>query len=121
MLTIEFTAELEPVPFPRPMSNGRRRFNPPRYVTFKETLGLIAKRVMCGRAPLKGNVKLVADFYRLKPKNPASRQWGDLDNHLKAVLDSLNTIAFEDDRQVVKLSGTKNYGTPHISIRLEEC
>lgn len=119
-MTIEFTAELEPVPFPRPASNGKRRFNPKRYSLFKEVLGHLAKVAMNRRAPLTGNIKLSVDFYRLKPRDVASRNWGDLDNHIKAVLDALNGIAFVDDRQVTRIVAAKHFGEPHINIRLEE-
>ena len=117
---IKIVAPLEPVPFPRPAQSGRRRFNPPRYSEFKDALGLIARQAMNGQAPFKGAVKLRADFYKLKPKRPTSRNWGDVDNHLKAVLDSLNGICYEDDRLVVDARATLNHGEPLIVIELEE-
>ena len=120
MPTINILAELEPVPFPRPASNGRRRFNPPRYSAFKDSLGLIANRAMNGRAPLTGNIKLTVVFAKNRPANITSRNWGDLDNHLKAVLDALNGIAFFDDRQVTEIHAFKLCGQPHITICLEE-
>ena len=33
----------------------------------------------------------------------------DMDNILKAVLDALNKVAYEDDKQVVELIGRKYY------------
>ena len=115
---IKFTAELEPVPFKRVMQNGKRRFNDRRYSEFKEVLAHIAKIYV--RAPLEGKIKISVDFFRLKPKGITSRLWGDLDNHLKAVLDSLNGVAFIDDSQVVEVHATKNFGEPKIIIELEE-
>lgn len=120
MPTIKFSADLEPVPFPRPSTNGKRRFNPPRYVAFKETLGLIAKRAMNGRAPFTGAVRLSIVFSKLRPVNITSRNWGDIDNHIKACLDALNGIAFEDDRQVTAITASKQFGQPHINIELVE-
>lgn len=117
---IKITAPLEPVPFPRPSSNGTRRFNPPRYSAFKQALGLIARQAMNGQAPLTGAVKLRADFYKLKPRLPTSRNYGDIDNHLKAVLDSLNGICYEDDRLIVDVRATLNHGNPLVVIELEE-
>lgn len=114
---IKFTAELEPVPFKRVMQNGKRRFNNRRYSDFKDILAHVAKIYV--RSPLKGNIKIRVDFFKLKPKNISSRLWGDLDNHLKSVLDSLNGIAFDDDSQVVEARATKNFGTPKIVIQLE--
>lgn len=37
----------------------------------------------------------------------ASKLRGDLDNYLKTCLDSLNGIAWDDDRQVVKITAVK--------------
>ncbi|MBR4031111.1 MAG: RusA family crossover junction endodeoxyribonuclease [Clostridia bacterium] len=116
-LKIKFTAELEPVPFKRVMQNGKRRFNDRRYSDFKDILAHVAKIYV--RAPLKGNIKISVDFFKLKPKNISSRLWGDLDNHLKSVLDALNGIAYLDDCQVVQISGSKNFGEPKIMITLE--
>lgn len=116
---IRFSANLEPMPFKRVMQSGRRRYNDGRYTEFKVELGTFALKAMAGLEPLTGAVSLRVDFYKLKPKSPASRRWGDLDNHLKAVLDALNGICYLDDAQVVRLTGSKNYGEPRIEIRLE--
>ena len=115
---IKFTAELEPMPFKRVMQNGKRRFNDRRYSDFKDILAHVAKIYV--RSPLKGNIKISVDFFKLKPKNISSRLWGDLDNHLKSVLDALNGIAYLDDCQVVQISGSKNFGDPKIIIQVEE-
>lgn len=119
-MAIKFTADLEPVPFPRPSTNGKRRYNPPRYSIFKDVLGHLAKIAMKGQAPFTGKIKLSIVFYKLRPADITSRNWGDLDNHIKAVMDSLIGIAFIDDRQVSKLTASKEHGKPHIFIELEE-
>lgn len=116
--TIKICAELEPVPFKRAMTSGTRRFNDSRYSGFKNQLGYIAKSVMKGRAPLTGAIKIQVDVCRnLKPE---SLKFGDADNHLKAVCDALNGIAFEDDRQVIDATVRLHKGEPHIEIELEE-
>ena len=118
MQTIKICAELEPVPFKRVMASGKRRFNDSRYTDFKNQLGYIAAGVMRGRAPLTGAIKIQVDVYRnLKPE---SLKFGDADNHLKAIMDALNGIAFEDDRQVVDAAVRLHKGEPHIEIELEE-
>lgn len=116
---IKFTAELVPVPFKRVMTCGKQRYNDRRYSDFKKELGYIAKIAMGGREPLTGALKLHADFYK-KRKNPHKKGWGDVDNFLKAVMDALNGICYVDDVQVMKVSGTKNFGEPRIEISLEE-
>lgn len=119
-LMIKINAPIKPVPFPRPASNETRRYNPPRYREFKDTLGLYAKLAMKGREPFAGEVKLHADFYKCKPKKITSRNWGDLDNHLKSVLDSLSNIIYYDDSQVIEVSASKHFGEPKIIICVEE-
>lgn len=45
----------------------------------------------------------------------------DLDNVAKLILDSLNTIAYQDDSQIVRLVLEKHYSdNPRVEIRLEE-
>ena len=118
MQTIKIRADLEPVPFKRVLASGKRRFNDSRYSGFKNQLGYIAAGVMEGRAPLAGAIKIQVDVYR--NLNPISLKFGDADNHLKAVCDALNGIAFEDDRQVVDATVRLHKGEPHIEIELEE-
>lgn len=115
---IKICAELEPVPFKRVMTSGKRRFNDSRYTNFKNQLGYIAKGVMRGQAPLAGAIKISVDVYRnLKPE---SLKFGDADNHLKAVMDALNGICYEDDRQIIDATVRLHKGEPHIEIELEE-
>lgn len=44
---------------------------------------------------------------------------GDLDNIVKAILDGLNGIAYEDDRQVVEINATKQYTELEPYTRVE--
>lgn len=45
----------------------------------------------------------------------------DIDNCVKAILDALNGIAYDDDRQVVELHAYKLYSdTPRAEIEIEE-
>ena len=122
-LMIKIDAPIMPIPFPRPRfdSRSKQTFNPKRYREFKDALGYYARLAMRGRLPFTGEIKLHADFYRPKPKRSKHVSFiGDVDNYLKAVLDSLIGICYEDDRQVVNISGAKIFGKPHIEIELEE-
>lgn len=45
----------------------------------------------------------------------------DLDNICKAILDALNGIAYDDDRQVVVIYASKHYSeNPRVEVTLEE-
>lgn len=117
-MAIKFSVQTEPVPFKRAMTNGKRRFNDPRYSDFKYFVGLHARTAMQGRAPFTEPIKITVNtFTKYKPESLKS---GDVDNHLKAVMDALNGICFVDDRQIVEGHVYLHKGTPHIEIELEE-
>ena len=45
----------------------------------------------------------------------------DLDNVFKVVCDALNKIAYDDDKQIVQMFGSKFYGeSPYLKIEIEE-
>lgn len=116
---IKFTADIDSVPFKRVMTNGRRRYNDPKYTAFKNHLGLIATQAMEGREPMIGSVSVTVAVYKPKPR-PTSRNYGDIDNHLKSVLDALNGIAYVDDSQVTEAHAELLNGDARIEITLEE-
>lgn len=73
---------------------------------------------MDGKEPLSGKIKLYAEIYRnIKPE---SLNFGDWDNHAKAISDALNGICYLDDRQIIDGHVRLFKGEPHISIVLEE-
>ena len=117
MPTIKFTVTTEPVPFKRALSNGKRRFNDPRYSDFKDYVGLHAKVAMHGLAPFDGAIRIRVDVFT--KYEPTSLKAGDVDNHLKAAMDALNGICYRDDRQIVDATVNVFKGTPHVTIELE--
>lgn len=118
---IKIVAPMTPRPAPRPDSKDKQRYSPKWYRQWKQDFGIFARLAMHGQPPLTGAVKLSAKFFKLKPKDPQSKQYGDLDNLLKAVKDAMNGICYEDDRQVTQYGHCgKFHGDPHIIIELEE-
>lgn len=111
----------------RPISKARPRFS--RYGTYtpRKTLdyeNLIATRAKQAKAVCRENpCSVTLTFTFLKPKKPKGFYCTinkDLDNLSKAVLDSLNGIAFIDDKQVVELNSAKNYGdSDRVVIEIE--
>ena len=72
---------------------------------------------------LNGPIELKMRAYFRKPKTKAVSDMlsrPDIDNIIKTI-DALNGIAFDDDRQIVKLTAEKLYSTePRLEIELIE-
>ncbi|WP_438588955.1 RusA family crossover junction endodeoxyribonuclease [Dubosiella newyorkensis] len=84
--------------------------------------------------PLEGEIKVEIQAHFSIPKSTSKKsreemvagrirptKKPDTDNIAKIVLDSLNGIAFEDDKQVVHLIVTKQYAEkPHVEVSIWE-
>ena len=117
---IEIVIAGEPIPAARPRFSGRRAYQPVRNVEYRREVEITARQAMKAKEPLKGALSAVIRLYR-KYKVTA-RQYGDVDNHLKALFDGLQGIIFEDDAQIVrcvveKFTDKKN---PRAEIELRE-
>ena len=124
-MRIKFVAQIEPIPFKRPRFGCKKQvFNEARYTEFKAELGIIARAAMQKHLYfnelLTGAIRLSVDFYKIKPKNMLIKNWGDIDNHVKAVMDALTGICYADDSQVTEIHAAKHFGEPRIEITLEE-
>ena len=115
---IKIVAPIKPVTFKRVIPKLGRPRNPSEYTEFKNELGYFALNAMKSNSPLTGKIKLSAEFYK-KRQGLTNQNWGDVDNFLKAVMDSLSGICYEDDGQIVEVHAKKDYGEPHIVIELE--
>jgi crossover junction endodeoxyribonuclease RusA len=68
---------------------------------------------LAGFKPVAGGVKVQIDFIYLRPKSSKRAfPWvkPDIDKLVRAVLDGLTGVAYEDDCQVILLQATKTYG-----------
>lgn len=105
---MKITAEIVPIPLARTKINtaNKGRFLTPSSQKFKQDLGFIARAAMSGRKIFTGAICVYIDLY----KNCAttSRNYGDADNHAKAILDACNGIVFLDDSQIVDLQIIKH-------------
>lgn len=119
---------------PYPLKRARRMqfggmFDPKENVEAKKLVAAIAKQVIT--KPVEGPVCLSAVFCFERPKSHYGKtlkasapvyhtQRPDVDNLIKTVLDGLNKIAWNDDAQVVEVSGRKAWsdGAPitHVTI-----
>ena len=120
---IKIVADLNIIPFNRPRFKNGRGFNTPKYSAFKENLAYKALEVMNGRKPIKGAFKMSIDFYKKSKQNILHKNFGDLDNFIKSVMDSLNGICYDDDAQCIEFSSCRKFKSdkPKIIISIEEC
>jgi Holliday junction resolvase RusA-like endonuclease len=77
-------------------------------------------------------ISIVVKFYMPIPRSLSKKKrelldgkhcdvGGDVDNLLKSIFDSLNMIAFNDDKQIVAVKASKYYSfEPRIEIHLKE-
>lgn len=118
MKKIKIRAAIDAVPFKRTIVKNGHYVNPCRYVIFREQLGYLARLALKDLEPLKKPIKISVKVYR--QCNPSSLSFGDADNHLKAVLDALNTILYADDSQIVDARIRLYRGEPRIVIEAGE-
>lgn len=88
---------------------------------FERAVGLMGQLAMRGREPFDHPITMEFEF-RIEgdPGDwPVAQQDGDLDNHIKSCVDSLNGIVYVDDRLVVQKNSIKICSkTPGITIRI---
>lgn len=121
----------------RPQGKGRPRFTrdghaytPPSTRLYEELI----RKSWENRQSFEGPIEIWIDAYLQIPGNLTKSEKAlikhgdvkptkkpDIDNIVKAVLDGLNGLAYEDDRQVVVLHAAKHYGeTPCVEVFIEE-
>ena len=122
-----------------PKGKGRPRFGNGHTYTPQNTVDYetLVKQSFClatqGRTrPAKGAVVLYIDVYHAIPastpksqvtalldKHPLKKP--DIDNVIKVVMDSLNGLAYEDDKQVIGIVAGKFYAREgRVEVRIEE-
>ena len=69
---------------------------------------------IAGLRPIQGGVRVHCTFIFKQPKSVKDRPFPwvkpDIDKLLRAVLDGLTGVAYDDDSQVILLGGSKIYG-----------
>ena len=104
MPVVSFLLRIDPVPASRPRvtRNGISYYADP-YKSFKKDAPAIIRSTYKSE-PITGLVNVHIKCYVLRPKTTKLlTPRPDVDNYAKAVLDAMNGIVLEDDRQVVKL------------------
>ena len=91
------------LPYPPTVNHMYRRARghlalTPEALAFRHAVRMIA--MVQGVTPIVGPVAVFLDVYR-------PRRRGDLDNLLKATIDSLNGVAYRDDQQVEQITAVR--------------
>ena len=128
---IHFTLDLKPQPKQRPRFNGKsnRVFTAKETIQFERSVRTLA--ISHISEPLMGAVRLKALLVyphlkkdgKARPERKYKETRPDLSNLIKSLEDGLQSVAFNDDAQIVSLSAEKIYGafgeSPHIEVTLE--
>jgi Holliday junction resolvase RusA-like endonuclease len=133
-----FSVYGNPVPKKRArVTRSGHAYTPKESLEYEKEVAMMAKSAMGGSEPLKTPVAAYIYInYAVPPsytekrrkaclnhsERPTKANLGDIDNVAKQVLDAMNEIVYEDDRQVVSLHVTKKYDTiasVHVCVREE--
>lgn len=104
----------------KPVPQGSMKFIRPGVMIHSRAADLAVWRAdiarnaeLFGFKPVSGGIKVEIDFIFNRPKS-AQRAFPtvapDLDKLIRAVLDGLTGVAYEDDSQVILIQATKTYG-----------
>ena len=133
MTDVEIWVEGEPVAKARPrMTRGGHVYTPHRTIDAENAIRREWQKAKARE--ITGPVAINCVFYLQTPKNwskarKALAEEGeilpekvpDVDNLVKTVLDALNGLAFQDDKQVCRISAAKRYAlVPGTVIRVRE-
>lgn len=104
----------------KPVPQGSMKFIRPGVMIHSRAADLAVWRAdiarnaeLSGFKPVSGGVKVEIDFIFIRPKSanrPFPTVAPDLDKLIRAVLDGLTGVAYEDDSQVILIQATKTYG-----------
>ena len=120
---IHLRLNLDPVPASRPRVSKWGTYYGKRHQAFrKEALASfddMRERGLLPEVLLSGGLQVWAAFYIRKPKTTKLKTpRGDIDNYLKLLLDCATGYIWEDDTQVEKVCGYKEFATGDGSIDL---
>lgn len=117
----------------KPMGKGRPRFgkakngNMVAYTPFKtrkyeQEIKSLFQIAMFGKEMLEGPVKVtITAFFSSKKKTGWHTSRPDLDNIIKAILDSMNEIILKDDSAVSHIVASKKYdeGDDRVEVQID--
>lgn len=103
MIRIEILGDV--IPAARPRFSGYRVYQSKRNTEYRHKIQSAAKSAMKDAPPMTGELEANVKLYRKYKR--AARIYGDVDNHLKAIFDGMNSIVFADDSQICRCTVEK--------------
>ena len=121
MNRLSFSVDIKPKAKERPRFANGHAYTPKATKEYEQEIAWAARKV--GARPLHYPcvVDITATFKApMKRKSFYCSKRPDVDNLSKAVMDSLNGVAYMDDSQIVQLTMSKNYGNANrIEVEIE--
>jgi len=131
-LKVNFTIDGEPVGKGRPRLGKHAVYTPTKTRQYEDLVKYIYK-TKCKHF-FKDDVKVDIKCYFSIPKSDSKKvkknkykniirpsKKPDIDNIIKVILDSLNELAYDDDKQVIKSTCEKFYGDePRVEVTIED-
>lgn len=117
---IKIVIEGDAIPAARPRYSVRRVYQPKRNAEYRERIQAAARSAMAGQGePMTGEVSVTVKIYRRY--KATARNFGDVDNFLKALFDGMNQIVFVDDRQITRCVVEKHTDKDNPRAEIEIC
>ena len=122
--------DINPVPAARARVSRWSTYYPKKYTQFKKDMEALTGEL--DTTPCENLVCVSLEFMikipqswskkkRLEGENTYCNNNSDIDNYIKAILDSLNGVFFIDDKQVVEIFAIKKYSNePRILFKMME-
>lgn len=111
----ELRFNVPPVPAARVKVSRWGNYYPKTYETFRKAMAEVVSAVTAKVIPKAITTKMIVwvDIYAQRPKTTKLQYpKPDVDNYAKAVLDSLNEVAWDDDQDITGLIVTKQWAKP---------
>ena len=109
--TVSFNIPLKPKAKGRPRAGRHGMYTDKATREYEDAIRKTYQEL--GLPKLEGNIQVTATFQQthihvvLVCVKEESKLRGDLDNYIKSLLDGLNGVAYDDDKQVVNIKGFK--------------
>lgn len=121
---MKITVPIDVVPQSRPRFFNGRAYDPPKSKQFKKDFAQLVSTLRPNSAIYTGEIHVELHIFRPASKfkkGVTSARYGDIDNLVKGIFDALTGVVWKDDRQISKLTVTKNLAdSPRVEISIEE-